>query len=149
VSIYKLDPAKFPRVRRNIILTYVLFALVGLGVVYLYLRQALFGQAWTLIPLVLLVFAVTGWYALTQRQKYWAEFELIIRDNTLIRRAHKAPELRIDRTNISGLREVRHGLILSTPDRKNLLLVPRDLRDGDYEAVKRTLGKWVGKGKAS
>lgn len=142
---YKLDPEKFPRVRRNIILTYIFLALIGLGVVYLSLREALFNQAWALIPFILLVFAVTGWYALRQRRKYWEAFELSIRDNTLIRRAFKEPDVRIKRSKISGLREVQHGLILSTPGRENMLLIPRDLRDRDYEEIKRTLETWVGK----
>jgi len=146
VSIYKLDPDKFPRVRRNIILTYMVMALVGLGVVYLYIREPLFEEAWPLVPFVLLVFTSAGWLALRQRRKYWEEFTLIVRDNTLIHRAHKAPEIRIKRPKITRVREVRNGLILSTPDRENMLLIPRDLSDKDYQEIKVTMERWAGQG---
>lgn len=143
MNTYKLDPKKFPRIRRNIILTYIAMALIGLGVVYLYIREALFGQAWMLIPFILLLFFIAGWFALRQRRKYWEEFQLLVKDNLLVRRAHKSPELRIKRSELTGVKEVRHGLILSTPARKNMLLIPRDLPDDDYQEIKRTLKKWA------
>ena len=146
MSTYKLDPEKFSRVRRNIILTYIALALVGLGVVYLYIREALFGEAWPLIPFVLLLFTAAGWFALRERRKYWEEFKLTVRDNTLFYKVPKAPEIRIKRSKITRVREVRNGLILSTLDRENMLLVPRDLPDEDYQAIKRRMDSWTNKG---
>lgn len=146
MKTYRLDPNKFPRVRRNIILSYVFMALVGLGVVYLYVRDALFGQAWTLIPFVLLVFTGGAWFALRQRRKYWEEFQLRIQDDALYFRAPHVPEVRIQRRGITGVKEIRQGLILSTPARENTLLVPRDLPDEDYQAFKKIMEKWVGQG---
>lgn len=143
MNIYQLDPHKFPRVRRNIILSYLAMALVGLGVVYINLGEALFGQAWTLIPFVLLLFTAAGWWALRQRRKYWEEFRLRINGDALFYRAPNIPEVRIKRENITGMREIRQGLVLATPGRENTLLVPRDLRDEDYQAIKRTMEKWV------
>ncbi len=146
MSTYQLDPEKFPRVRRNIILMYLALALVGLGVIYLTVGEALFGQAWTLIPFVGLVFAAAGWYALRQRRQYWQAYQLLVRDRTLIRRAHNVPELRIQRSHITGVREVRNGLILSTPKNENLLLIPRDLPEDDYQEIKRRMERWAGQG---
>jgi hypothetical protein len=142
---YKLDPDKFPRVRRNIILAYILMALVALGVIYLYIQEALFGQAWTLIPFILVVFAAAGWFALRQRQKVWEEFQLMVKDNALFRRTPKSPEIRINRSDVTGVKEVRHGLILSTPAKENTLLIPRELPDEEYQEIKRTLTRWAGR----
>ena len=91
MKTYQLDQEKFPRIRRNIILSYIFLALVGLGVVYLYIREDLFGQAWTLIPFVCVVFAAGGWFALRQRRKYWEEFRLRIKDDALYFRAPESP----------------------------------------------------------
>ena len=141
---YQLDPKKFPRIRRNIILTYIALALVGLGVIYLYLREDLFARAWTLIPFALLVFAVGAWLAIRQRRKYWEEFQLRIQDDALYFQMPKMGEARIQRKHITGVREMRQGLVLATPGREYTLLIPKDLADKDYEEIKKILKKWAG-----
>ena len=146
MKTYQLDPEKFPRIRRNIILSYIFLALIGLGVVYLYIREDLFGQAWTLIPFVCLVFIAGGWFALRQRRKYWEEFRLRIKDDALYFQAPNLPEARIQRKYITGVKEVRNGLILATPGRANTLLVPRDLPDEDFQEIKGIFEEWAGKG---
>jgi len=93
MKTYKLDPKKFPKVRRNIILSYIFLAMLGLVVFYLYLRDALFNQAWGLIPFVLLMFAGAGWLAVRDRRRFWEEFQLIFKEDVLIRRAPKSPEM--------------------------------------------------------
>lgn len=143
MKTFKLDPDQFPRIRRNIILTYSILALAGLGVFYLYIREALFGQAWTLIPFVLLLFAIAGWFALRQRKQYWDAFEIKITEQALIRSAHKLPDLKINRSEITGVKEIRQGLILSTKTRENTLLIPKGLAEADYQALKQILERWV------
>lgn len=143
MKTYHLDPDKFPRVRRNIIITYIVLAIIGFVVFYLYIREALFGQAWMLIPFVLFVFALAGWFALRERKKYWDGFQLTIQDNALIRLAPKMLEMKVKRAGITGVREVRQGLIVSTKVHENTLLIPKDLRDEDYQTAKRILEKWT------
>jgi hypothetical protein len=43
------------------------------------------------------------------------------------------------------VKEVRHGLILSTPAKENTLLIPRELPDEEYQEIKRTLTRWAGR----
>jgi len=146
LKTYKLDPEKFPRIRRNIILGYILLALAGLGVVYLYIREALFGPAWTLIPFILLMFAIACWYAIRQRRKYWEEFQLVVREDALTYQVHNSPEIRIKRSIVTGVKEFRQGLILSTSERENTLVIPKDLPEEEYSQIKHTLEKWAGQG---
>ena len=143
VKTYHLDPEKFPRVRRNIILTYVVLALAALGLFYLYMREVLFTQARMLIPVILLLFAVAGWYALRQRRKYWDQFEMRLTDQYLIRFIPGMPEMRLTYPDITGVREVRHGLILSTRISKNTLLIPKALRDQDYQSIKTEISRRI------
>lgn len=143
MKTFKLDPKKFPKVRRNIIITYAVLALIGLGMVWLYLRDLLFGSAWGLIPFVVLIFALAGWFALRERRRYWDEFQLEVEGDSLIRFAPKTMTVRLKRPGITGIREVSQGLIVSTESRKNMLLIPRQLADEDYQAVKRILDSWV------
>ena len=145
MKTYQLDPKKFLRIRRNIILTYFIFSILGLVIFYLYFRDALFGQVWILVPFVLLLFAAAGWFAVRQRRRYWDEFKLTINDSMLIRAAPKLPDARFNKNAITGVKEVRQGLILSTRASENALLIPKALPDEDYLAVKQVLEKWIQK----
>lgn len=142
MKTYHLDPDKFPKVRRNIIITYIFLALAGLGVVYLNIREALFGSAWVLIPFVLLLFAGAGLFAIRQQKKFWEEFELTIRDNALFYSAPKSIQMKIKKSEITGVREVKQGLILSTTEKENTLLISKNLSDSDFREVKRKLEQW-------
>jgi len=135
VKSYHLDSEEFHRVRRNIILTYVVLALAALGIFYLYFREALFSQGWVLIPFVLLLFIAAAWFAIRQRRKYWDHFELRFTDQYLVRSLPNTPEMRVKYSDITGWKEVRQGLILSTPVSENTLLIPKALRDRDYQAI--------------
>jgi len=145
LKVYRLDPEKFSRVQRNIILTYCFLCFVGLGIVYLYLREALFDSAWPLIPFVVLLFSIAGWAALRKRWKDWEALSLTITDNRLVYIVPKMPELTLKKADITGVRQVRQGMIVSTRLRKNTLLISKDLRDEDYSAVRKILEKWSNK----
>lgn len=144
MKTFHLDPEKFPKVRRNIIVTYVFLALAGLGVVYLNIRDALFGSAWVLIPFVLLLFAGAGLIAIRQQKKFWEEFELTFTNNALHYAAPKSIHMKIQKSEITGVREVRQGLILSTTEKENTLLISKHLSDSDFGEVKRKLEQWSG-----
>lgn len=143
MKVYQLDPRKFGRIRRNIILTYAFLALVALAVFYLYLRDALFGQAWMLIPFVLLLFAGACWLSIRDRKRYWDAFRISIQNDTLIYFVPKMPEVRLKRSDLTGVKPVRLGMILSTRFKENFLLIPKDLPDEDCAALWATLSRWV------
>jgi hypothetical protein len=143
LQTFKLDPNKFPKILRNIIITYVFLALVGLGMVWLYLRENLFTRAWGLIPFVLIIFALVGWFAIRERKRYWEDFRLEIDGDAIERIAYKTGTLMIKKSEIMGLKEVRQGLIIAVRGKENALLIPRQLTDRDYQLVKRKLENWA------
>lgn len=143
MQTFKLDPEKFPKIRRNIIITYAILALVGLGMVWLYLRDNLFTRAWGLIPFVLFLFALAGWFALRERKRYWDVFRLEIGNDVLTRSAYKTNTVKLKKSEITTAREVRQGLIVGIPKNKNALLIPKQLQDQDYQLVKRKLDNWA------
>ncbi len=143
MQTFKLDPNKFPKILRNIIITYVFLALVGLGMVWLYLRENLFTRAWGLIPFVLIIFALVGWFAIRERKRYWEDFRLEIGGDAIERIAYKTGTLMIKKSEIMGLKEVRQGLIIAVRGKENALLIPRQLTDRDYQLVKRKLENWA------
>jgi hypothetical protein len=143
LKIYRLDPEKFRRVQQNTFLTYFFLSLIGLGVFYINIGEALFTRAWMLVPLVFFAFTLAGWLSLRDRRRYWDEFQIIIRENILTRHAPKIPDFTIRKSAMRGLREVRQGLIIATTASENALLIPRDLADKDYQKLKQTLENWI------
>lgn len=142
---YHLDPEKISSVRRNTIILYTSMSLVILGVIYVYIRDALFGKAWALIPFTFLLFIGAGWLSMRDRKKYWKSFELIVQDNGLRRSAFRTPTVRLERARITKVREVKNGLIVSTRANKNALLIPKSLPDKDYQKIKRIVENWASK----
>jgi hypothetical protein len=143
LKIYRLDPNKFQRIQRNTILLYFVLSLIGLGVFYINIGKALFNQAWMLIPLDFVAFALAGWISLRDRRRYWDEYQIIIRENTLIRQIPKTPDYTIKKSSIKDFKEVRRGMIIATKTSENALLIPRELPDNDYLAIKHLLENWT------
>ena len=144
MKTYQLDPGKFPRVKRNLILTYILLGAVGLLVIYLYIRDALFQQAWGLILLVVLLFGMAGCYALREQKRYWDIFKLTLQEGVLIRTAPKTLKVQIKKADVTKVRMVKNGMIVSTKSNPNALLIPRALSDEDFKELTKTLEKWAG-----
>ncbi len=143
MQTFKLDPNKFPKILRNIIITYVFLALAGLGMVWLTLRENLFTRAWGLIPFVVIIFALVGWFAIRERKRYWEDFRLEIDGDALTRSAYKTGTVKIKKSEITGFKEVRQGLIIAVRGKENALLIPRQLTDQDYQLVKGKLENWA------
>ena len=145
VKIFRLDSEKFKRVNRNTILTYFFLSLIGLGVFYINIGEALFNQAWMLIPLDFAAFALAGWLSLRDRRRYWDEFEIVIRENALTRHAPKLPDYTLKKSAIKGFKQVRQGIIIASSWTENALLIPKDLADHDYQKLTHILESWTAK----
>ena len=139
---FHLDLEKYKKVRRHLVFTYVLLALVSLGIIYMYVGEMLFGTVWILIPCSLLAVGLLGHVGLTKRMKFWEGFELTLDDEGLTRTAPDSKDIEIKKTDFTGLREIKEGLVLSTAENDNALLVPRQLIDDDYQKLKGILEGW-------
>ena len=142
MQTFKLDLEKYKKVRRHLIFTYVLLALVSLGIIYMYVGEMLFGSIWILIPLSLLAVGLISHVGLTKRMKFWEGFELTLDDDGLTRTAPDSKTIEVKKGEFAGVREIKEGLVLSTIENENALLVPRQLKDEDYQVLKGILEGW-------
>ena len=139
---FHLDLEKYKKVRRHLVFTYVLLALVSLGIIYMYVGEQLFGSIWILIPLSLLAVGLLGHVGLTKRMKFWDGYELTLNDEGLTRTAPESTAIVVKKAEFTGVREIKEGLVLSTAENENALLVPRQLKDEDYQKLKGILESW-------
>ena len=139
---FHLDLEKYKKVRRHLVFTYVLLALVSLGIIYMYVGELLLRSVWLLIPLSLLAVALLGYVGLTRRMKLWDGYELILSDEGLTRTAPDSRSFEVKKAEFTGVREIKEGLVLSTIENKNALLVPRQLKDEDFQKLKGILESW-------
>ena len=142
MQTFKLDLEKYKKVRRHLVFTYVLLALVSLGIIYMYVGEQLFGSIWILIPLSLLAVGLLGHVGLTKRMKFWDGYELTLNDEGLTRTAPESTAIEVKKAEFTGVREIKEGLVLSTAENENALLVPRQLKDEDYQKLKGILESW-------
>jgi hypothetical protein len=142
MQTFKLDLEKYKKVRRHLVFTYVLLALVSLGIIYMYVGEMLFGSVWILIPLALIAVGLISHVGLTKRMKFWDGFELTLDEKGLTRTAPESKTIEVKKADFAGLREIKEGLILATTENENAMLVPRQLRDEDYQTLKGILESW-------
>jgi hypothetical protein len=139
---FHLDLEKYKKGRRHLVFTYVLLALVSLGIIYMYVGEMLFGSVWILIPCSLLAVGLLGHVGLTKRMKFWDGFELTLDEEGLTRTAPDSKTIEVKKADFTGVREIKEGLVLSTAENENAMLVPRQLFDKDYQALKEILESW-------
>ncbi len=142
MQTFRLDFEKYKKVRRHLVITYVLLALVALGIIYMYVGEQLFGSVWVLIPLSLLAVGLISHVGLTKRIKFWEGFEIALDDEGLIRTAPESKTIQVKKAEFAGAREIKEGLVLSTLENENAMLVPKQLRDEDYQELKAILESW-------
>lgn len=142
MQTFRLDFEKYKKVRRQLVIVYILLALVALGIIYMYVGEQLFGSVWALIPLSLLAVGLISHVGLTKRIKFWEGFEIVLDDGGLIRTAPESKTIRVNKAEFAGVREIKEGLVLSTLENENAMLVPKQLKDEDYQELKAILESW-------
>ncbi len=63
-------------------------------------------------------------------------------DEGLSRIAPDSKVIEVKKAEFTGFREIKEGLVLSTVENENALLVPRQLKDDDYQKLKAILESW-------
>ncbi|MFH1446043.1 MAG: hypothetical protein ABIG43_01355 [Chloroflexota bacterium] len=146
MKTYKLDPEKFSKARRSIILLYILTGIILIiAALWMNWKQLSTNGIMSLmvIPLIVVLFGFSAWRAVKQRQQHWQEYTLQIGDDSIVQNQPRMPDLHIKSSDITDVRETKFGLVLSTERYRNLFGISKDLRAEDYEEVKAKLMSWV------
>ena len=149
---YHLDPEGFAAARNRLLRQRaVLF--VGVVVFLLVLAYKELGQTWerdsitSLLPAFLFVLLGLGALAVGLRkgikrnQESWASFELVVGEDSVIRRIKDFPELEIQRHEVTRIRETAAGLCVETKLKDRTIGIARALID--YEDARERLSPWM------
>ncbi len=146
MKIYRLDPEKFSKARRSIILLYIITGIILIiAAVWMNWEQLSTSGFMSLmiIPFIVVLFGFSAWRAIKQRQQHWQEYTLQIDDNGIVQSQPRMPDLHVKSNDIIAARETKFGLVLSTKLHRNLFGISKDLRDEDYEEVKAKVMSWL------
>lgn len=150
MKTYRLDPAKLPRQRRNIILLYLISGALMVALTFYINRnqQTMSSVVW-LIPLIFLLFGYSGYRALEMRKQFWQDYALTLDENGVTQEQPNTPDLRFRRQDLTAVKENRFGLLLSIRQARNILSISHDLKEMDYLEVKTTLERWLAENQAA
>lgn len=149
---YHLDP-EGSAAARNRLLRQRAVLFVGLAVFLLVLAYKQLGQTWerdsitSLLPAFLFVLLGLGGLAVGLRkgikrnQESWASFELVVGEDSVIRRIKDFPELEIQRHEVTRIRETAAGLCVETKLKDRTIAIARALID--YEDARERLSRWM------
>jgi hypothetical protein len=95
------------------------------------------------IGVVIVIFALNKGLARSKKMQWeqWSSYELLLDNDTLIRKQVRTPDLQIHRNEITRLQEIQSGnLVVKTDDKRKFIVIPNSL-DG-FEEVKLQLAEW-------
>jgi len=141
---YFLDPKKFGKQTRNIILLYTITGIIALIVIFV--LQHVTGTndpAWLAIISIPVLLVFIGWRSIRMRKDLWENYILTLEDDVFIQNQPNYPETRVAMSSILSSEETKEGLYLSSRQGTRIFGIPPQLRDEDYEElsqyVKETL----------
>lgn len=144
MKTYYLDPRKFPKQKKNLILLYGSTGIfLVIAAIIMNRSGQLVGTQLFVLPLMLLFIAYSTYRAIKQRKQFWDGYKLELGDNILIQNQPRYPELRINPEDMTSIVEKKFGLVISTSKYNNLLGITKDLSDADYQEIKEILYGWL------
>ncbi len=141
---YHLDPEKFNKEKRNItgIYGFIMFILTGIFVWMVWKKEINMSSLLILVAFLAML-VHTAYRSVKQRKQFFEGYRLELDENKLSQSQPNFPELIINRDEIKSVLENRSGLIISTTKAPNVLGITKDLRDEDYQEIKKILLSWV------
>ncbi len=83
------------------------------------------------------------WPTLRVSRKFADSIRFELGEDFVSRRQSYAPEIRLQREEMSRVRETRRGLKVFTNDERRTLFIPKDLTAEGYRAFRDTLSTWA------
>ncbi|MEN6556198.1 MAG: hypothetical protein ABFD21_07385 [Anaerolineaceae bacterium] len=150
MKTYKLDPAKLPAQKKTLILVYGITFLVmaALSVGINWNRESMKSLVW-MIPLIAALFVYSGWRAYQQRKSLWEEYTFTVTEDGLVLHQPKYPDLKLSKTDITGIEDVKNGTYVSTTRGRRLFAITKLFPDADYAEMRATMLRWIDENRAS
>jgi len=150
MKTYRLDPAKLPGQKKTLILVYGITFLVmaALSVGINWNRESMKSLIW-MIPLIAALFVYSGLRAYKQRKELWEEYSFQVSEDGLVLHQPKYPDLKLSKTDITGIEDVKAGAYVSTTRGRRLFAITKLFPDADYEELRALMQRWIEENKRS
>jgi hypothetical protein len=150
MKTYRLDPAKLPQQKNTIQKVYgiTFLVLVAISVALNWGQETMRSLLW-MIPLIAILFVISGNRAYKQRKELWENYSLELHDDHLVQNQPRYPELRLNKSDLLSATEKKYGMLISAKQGKDILVITNYLPDEDYQEVVQTLKSWIAENQAA
>ncbi len=144
MKTYRLDKSKLPQEKKKLWMVYGIsfLVMVVLSFALNWGKETVKSLTW-MLPLMLAMFTYFGIQAYKQRKDLWSTYKLDIFDDHLVQTQPKFPDLKLNWQDLTSIEEKKFGLLVSSKQGRNILVVPRLMAEGDYAEVKTVLEGWL------
>lgn len=100
----------------------------------------------TTIPMILIVVGAIAWFGigriLRQQRETWFSIRYVLGPDYIAWQQNRAPDLRIQRDEITAVHETQIGLSIMTADKHRALNIPHHLTNDGYQAICTVVAIW-------
>jgi len=148
MKIYSLSEPAIKKLRKRLIQRLLIgFSLASIVAVILSLWNAGHDWIWTLLMNIISIPIAVGFiivWSLDQAQARWRTIKIEIGDD-YVARPLGGITLRVDKSEITAIDEIKGELHIRTDNNFPTLVIPKELDASDYQKIKRTLFSWIPK----
>lgn len=141
---FKLDKAGFKVQEKSILVRSVAIGIIatcgGVFVTTLHQGNASSDTMYILVPMILICIGAGLWIGIRRQRKLWATYELVINEDTIIRKQNNVPTITISKDEIQYIVETVKGIIaIKTVNTNQIIIVPAGIENRE-ELIKALAG---------
>ena len=142
---YSLDPQKFGKVRRDIMILFAVIGIVAIGFGLWTTRSQLQGYGLLgliVVPVLIVILIIGAMNTIKQKKAYWGAFRIEMGEDYVIRQEPGLPGKRIQRSEVTSIQETPAGFVLSSAHNATSVIIPKDLGAADFAEIKASVSTW-------
>ena len=141
---FKLDKAGFKVKEKSIVLRSITIGIIatcaGVFVTTYDQGNTLSDTIFIVVPMILICIVAGLWIGIRKQRKLWATYELVINDETIVRKQNNRPTITISKNEIQYIVESVKGIIaIKSLNNNQLIVVPAGIENRE-ELIKTLAG---------
>jgi uncharacterized membrane protein YfcA len=124
---FKLDQAGLKGKEKSIVVRSIAIGIIascaGVFMTTYHRGNASSDTMYVVVPLILICIGAVLWIGIRKQRKLWATYELVINEDTIIRKQNNIPTITISKNEIQYIVESNNGIIAIKPMNTNQMII--------------------------